>query len=161
MFNAQFGWLMLLGAAVLWPIRRGVVRARLGRVTPEWMEWEVIQAEVMLEGFMALGFISLLGTLFGDVMPVPVPGYDIFVSVALHALAAGSVAAVIETVRRPGFVSRFVLILLGVAWVVACALAVLTAYQPIQANDITRGAPVAILLGLAAYGLSWWRLVRE
>lgn len=159
MFDAQFGWFMV-GAALLWPIRRLMVRSR-GRMTAEWMEWSVIQAEITLEGFVAAGVIALLGTLLIEIVEVSLPGYDMLVSVAIHALGAGSVAAVIETVRRPGLVTRFVLILLGVAWAVAGALAVLTAHQPTQTDDITRGAPVAMLLGLVAYGLSWWRLVRE
>ncbi len=161
MFNAEIGWFTLLGGAALWPIRRLMVRSRMERLTPEWNEWAVIQAELTLEGFITFGIFALFGALFDRVVPRWSLGFDPMASTGLHILAAASAAVAIEAVRHPGFVTRLAMVLLGAAWLVASALAALSAYKPTPPSDLTGALPIVMLLGLGAYGFSWWRGLRR
>lgn len=129
----------------------------MGRLTPAWTEWAVVQTEVVLEGFMGFGVLALIGALLDGATTQWPMGFDPMVSMALHILAAASVAAAIDAARHPGFVTRFAMVLLGVAWLAAAVFACLTAYQPVLPSDPTRVLPVVIILGLAAYGFAWRR----
>lgn len=161
MFDVEIGWIALLGAAVLWPIRRLMVRARMLQLTKAWTDWAVVQTEVTLEGFMAFGILALSGVASDRVITRWPVGFDPVVSMGTHILAAASLAAAIEAVRHPGFVTRLGMIFFGVAWSVAGALAYLTAYKPAPASDPTRALPMVMLLGLGAYTFSWWQRRRS